>query len=469
MDFKIAILGGGPGGYVAAIKAAQLGAETVLIEKSEVGGVCLNEGCIPTKTLLKSAKMYQDILNSASYGIKLGNKHEISLDWPTMLKRKDTVVGQLTSGVKGLLEKNGVEVVSGYGEVLDSFTIRVDGRTIAAEHLIIATGSRPNIPPIPGLENSMAEGHSVDSTGALNLPEIPGELVIVGGGVVGIEFAALFNALGSKVTVLEKFSVLGGLDQDLRQYMLRILRKKGVEIYEGAEIERFAGAEVFAQVEGARRQFQADKIIVSLGRRPNIEAVQSLGLELEGLGIRTDLRLETSIPGVYAVGDVNGKQMLAHVASAEGIVAVENILGGNAAINYDKVPAGIYSFPEVAVVGLTEEEAARRGHQLKIGTFPLAANGKALADGEAEGFVKIVADDKYGEVLGVHIIAAQATDLISEAVATLELEGTIHDLAGAIHPHPTSSEIIMEAAQATIDQAIHFFKKPVAAGQRIQA
>ena len=458
-DYTIAILGGGPGGYVAAIKAAQLGAKTVLIERGEVGGVCLNEGCIPTKTLLKSAKVYQDILNSEAYGIKIGTQGEISLDWGAMLRRKDRVVGQLTSGVRHLLQRNGVEVVNGYGKVQDPRTIMVDDRAISADHLIIATGSRPNLPPIPGLEASLQEGFAVTSTGALNFQTIPDEVVVVGGGVVGIEFAALFNALGRKVTVLEKFKVLASLDGDLQKYMLRTLRKKGVEIYEGAYIERFEGAKVIAQVAGEAKSFQGDKIIVSLGRKANVEAFQGLELAMEGAGIRTNERLETNVPGVYAIGDVNGKQMLAHVASAEGIVAVENILGGNATIDYDKVPAGIYSFPEVAVVGLTEEEAARRGHKLKIGTFPLSANGKALSEGEADGFVKIVADEQYGEVLGVHIIAAQATDLISEAVATLKLEGTVHDLAQAIHPHPTSSEIIMEAAQATIDQAIHFFKK----------
>lgn len=459
LDYTIAILGGGPGGYVAAIKAAQLGAKTVLIERSEVGGVCLNEGCIPTKTLLKSARVYQDILNSESFGIKIGKESAISVDWSAMLKRKDGVVGQLTAGVRQLLQRNSVEVRNGYGEVKDPHTILVDGQTISAEYLIIATGSRPNIPTIPGLKSAFADGLAVTSKGAMEFAEIPGELVIVGGGVVGIEFAALFNALGSKVTVLEKSFILRSLDQDLRKYMLRTLRKKGVEILEEVEVEGFDGATVLAQVKGEARRFHGDKVIVSLGRKPIIEAVQALGLAMEGTAIRTNERLETSIKGVYAIGDVNGKQMLAHVASAEGIVAVENILGGKSAIDYDKVPAAIYSFPEVAVVGLTEEEARRRGHKLQIGNFPLAANGKALAEGEAEGFVKIVADEQYGEILGVHIIAAQATDLISEAVATLELEGTVHDLAQTIHPHPTSSEIIMEAAQATIDQAIHFFKR----------
>ncbi len=458
-DYKIAILGGGPGGYVAAIKAAHLGAKTLLIEGGEVGGVCLNEGCIPTKTLLKSAKVYQDILNSENYGIRVSKEGTVTIDWATMLGRKDKVVAQLTGGVKQLLKRNGVDVIKGYGEVRDPHTIVVNGQTVTAENLIIATGSRPNLPPIPGLEESLAAGLAVTSTGALEFLEIPQELVIVGGGVVGIEFAALFNALGSQVTVLEKFSVLASLDSDLREYMQRTLGKKGVQILEGVEVERFEGATVLARVNGETKAFQGDKVIVSLGRKPNVEAVKVLGLAMEGPAIRTNERLETSLKGVYAIGDVNGKQMLAHVASAEGIVAVENILGGQSTIDYDKVPAAIYSFPEVAVVGLTEEEAKRRGHKLKIGNFPLAANGKALAEGEAEGFVKIVADEQYGEVLGVHIIAAQATDLISEAVATLQLEGTVYDLAQAIHPHPTSSEIIMEAAHATIDQAIHFMKK----------
>ena len=282
MDYKIAILGGGPGGYVAAIKAAQLGAETVLIEKSEVGGVCLNEGCIPTKTLLKSAKVYQDMLNSETYGIQFAGKNEISLDWAAMLRRKDSVVGQLTSGVRGLLQKNGVEVVSGWGEVVDPHTINVDGQVLTAEHLIIATGSRPNLPPIPGLEGSLGEGHAVTSTGALNFPEIPRELVVVGGGVVGIEFAVLFNALGSKVTVLERYSVLGSLDRDLQQFMLRTLRKKGVEILEGAEIEGFAGPKVLAKVQGETREFQGDKIIVSLGAGPMWRRCRAWGWSWKG-------------------------------------------------------------------------------------------------------------------------------------------------------------------------------------------
>jgi len=455
--YKIAILGGGPGGYVAAIRAAQLGAETVLIEAGELGGVCLNEGCIPTKTLLKSARVYQELLSSEKFGISIDG--EVRIDWAAMQRRKDGVVGQLNSGVRGLLKQNGVEVVQGFGEVLDPHTIVVGGERISADHLIIATGSSPAILPIPGLQEALESGAAVTSTGALTFKEVPQRLVIVGGGVVGMEFAALFSSLGSQVTVLEKFTVLGSLDQDLQKYMQRLLEKKGVEIHNGADIKRFAGSQVIAEINGETREFQGDAVLVSLGRRPNVQAVSRLGLELERGAIRTNERLETSIPGVYAIGDVNGKQMLAHTASAEGLAAVENIMGGSAVINYDKIPACIYTFPEVAMVGLTEQEAVRRGHKVAIGTFPLAANGRALAEGEPEGLVKIVADEKYGEVLGVHIIAAQATDLISEAVLALELESTVHELANAVHPHPTFSEVVMEAAHALLGHAIHVFKR----------
>lgn len=455
--YKIAIVGGGPGGYVAAIRAAQLGAKTVLIEAGELGGVCLNEGCIPTKTLLKSARVYQDILGSEKFGVQVEGK--VSIDWAAMQKRKDGVVKQLNSGVKGLLQQNGVEVVRGWGDVLDPHTVMVNGEKISAEHLIIATGSSPAVLPIPGLQEALHSGAAVTSTGALKLKKIPERLVVVGGGVVGMEFAALFNVLGSQVTVLEKFTVLGSLDADLQRYMERLLQKKGVEIHNGADIQRFDGSRVTAEIKGESRVFEGDLVLVSLGRRPNLNAVSKLPLELERGAIRTDDRLETSIPGVYAIGDVNGRQMLAHAASAEGLVAVENILGGSAVIDYARVPACIYTFPEVAMVGLTEQEAIRRGHEVIVGSFPLAANGRALAEGEPEGLIKIVADGKYGEVLGVHIVAAHATDLISEAVLALELEATVHELARAIHPHPTFSEAVMEAAHAALGQAIHVFKK----------
>ena len=327
----------------------------------------------------------------------------MSIDWAAMQKRKDGVVKQLNSGVKGLLQQNGVEVVRGWGDVLDPHTVMVNGEKISAEHLIIATGSSPAVLPIPGLQEALHSGAAVTSTGALKLKKIPERLVVVGGGVVGMEFAALFNALGSQVTVLEKFTVLGSLDADLQRYMERLLQKKGVEIHNGADIQRFDGSRVTAEIKGESRVFQGDLVLVSLGRRPNLNAVSKLPLELERGAIRTDDRLETSIPGVYAIGDVNGRQMLAHAASAEGLVAVENILGGSAVIDYARVPACIYTFPEVAMVGLTEQEAIRRGHEVIVGSFPLAANGRALAEGEPRSDQDSWAIGNIGEAGGVHI------------------------------------------------------------------
>lgn len=456
-QYDIAILGGGPGGYVAAIRAAQRGAKTVLIEKEALGGVCLNVGCIPTKTLLRSAQVYQDIVDAANFGVIVNG--EVKLDWPTMLSRKNKVVQQLTSGATQLLKANGVDVRHGYGVVQDKNTIIVDGEEIKTKNLIIATGSRPTILPIPGLQEAMDSGIAVDSTGALAFETIPERFIVVGGGVIGIEFAALFSTLGSKVTVLEKFSILNGLDSDIQSQMRRFLKRRGVEIFESADVQRFEGSKVFVEVGGEVREFAGDSILISLGRRPNIDAVADLGLELDKGGIKTNAKLETNVPGVYAIGDVNGKQMLAHTASAEGIAAVENILGGSAEIDYNKIPACVYSFPEIAVVGLTEEQAKEQGYDVQTGMFPFAANGKALAEGQTEGFVKIVADKQYGEVLGIHIVGPNATDLIAEAANALQLESTLYDLAETVHPHPTLSEAVMEAAHVALGQPIHVAKR----------
>ena len=423
------------------------------MEEESLGGVCLNVGCIPTKTLLRSAQAYQEVVQAARFGVVV--QGEVKVDWAAVRGRKDKVVKQLTGGVAQLLKHNGVKVINGRGTVKDKHTIEVGGTAVTANNLIIATGSRPMMLPIPGLEEAAASGAVVDSTGALNLSQIPKRFIVVGGGVIGIEFAALFQALGSEVIVLEKFSILNGLDKDVQDLMRRILKREGVQIFEEADVQRFEGSTVVVKVGDEVHLFTGDAVLVSLGRIPNTEAADSLGLALEGRGIKTNERMETSVPGVYAIGDVNGKQMLAHTASAEGIVAVENILGGSAQVDYHKIPACVYSFPEIAVVGLTEEAARERGHDVQTGTFPFAANGKALAEGERDGFVKIVADRQYGEILGVHIVGPYATDLIAEAANALQLEATLSDLAQTIHPHPTLSEALMEAAHAGLGMPIH--------------
>jgi dihydrolipoamide dehydrogenase len=458
-SYDIVVLGGGPGGYVAAIKAAQLGAKTALIEKEKIGGVCLNVGCIPTKTLLKSAKLYEDLMHSEKFGIDILDKSIVAINWGNLMARKDSIVNKLTAGVKILLNQNGIDVYNGYGEAVDKNTIVVDNETLKTKNLIIATGSSTFIPSTPGLKESFEKGYAITSTEALSLDKIPKELIVIGGGVVGVEFAALYNALGTRVTILQRSQILRSLDKDVRETMERILVSKGINLVYGVDIQSYDVNKVRCIVNGEAKIFSADKILISIGRTANLKGIEKLKLKVDKKGIVTDEKLRTSVEGVYAIGDVNGKYMLAHVASAEGIIAVENIMGKDEKINYDKVPSCIYTFPEVGVVGLSEEEARAKGYKVISSTFPMTANGKAMAEGETEGFVKIVADEQYGEVLGVHIIASHATDMIAEAVAALELEGTVHDLAKAVHPHPTLSEVVMEAAHGAVDKPIHIFKK----------
>lgn len=458
-EYDIAVLGGGPGGYVAAIKAAQLGARTALIEKENIGGVCLNVGCIPTKTLLKSAKLYEDIMNSDKFGINISDKRSVSIDLYSLMNRKVSIVNKLTGGVKLLLKQNKVDVYNGYGEVLDKNTLCVNNEIIKMKNLIIATGSSAFIPNSEGLKDSFEKGYAVTSTEALIISEIPKEFIVVGGGVIGVEFAVLYNALGSHVTILQRSQLLRSLDKDIREAMERILTNKGIDIVYDVDVNSYDENKVICIVKGEKRSFKGDKILISIGRTPNLKGLEKLSLNIDKKGIVTDEGLRTNIEGVYAIGDVNGKYMLAHVASAEGITAVENIMGNNSKINYDKVPSCIYTFPEVGTAGLSEEEALKRGHQIITSIFPMTANGKAMTEGETEGFVKIVADREYGEVLGIHIIAAHATDMIAEAVTTLELEGTVHDLSKAVHPHPTLSEVVMEAAHGAIGKPIHIFKQ----------
>lgn len=458
-EYDVLILGAGPGGYVAAIKAAQMGAKTAVVEAKDIGGVCLNVGCIPTKTLLKSAKVYGNIMNAEKYGIDIKDKGVVSVNVDAMVKRKNQAVKRLTGGVKMLLEKNGVDIYKGFGEVVDKNTIKVNDEVLSTKNLIIATGSSPMIPDIPGIKESFEQGYAVTSTEILDPKEIPEHLIVIGAGTISIEFATLYNALGSNVTILQRSPrILSGIDKDLSEAMAKVLKRKGVKIVYGVKHKKFEGNKVTVEVNGEEKTFEGDKILVSLGRTPNLKGLESLNLETYRKGIVTDERLRTNIEGVYAIGDVNGKYLLAHVASDEGIVAVENIMGKDVKMSYDKIPSCIYSFPEIATVGLTEDEAREKGHDIVVGTFPLSANGKALAEGERDGFVKIVANKEYGEILGVHMMASTATDMIAEGVMTMELEGTLEDLARGIHPHPTLSETVMEAAYVALGSPIHTLK-----------
>ncbi|SDX66044.1 dihydrolipoyl dehydrogenase [Tepidimicrobium xylanilyticum] len=457
MKYDVIIIGGGPGGYVAAIKAAQLGGKVAVVEKDKLGGVCLNWGCIPTKTLLKTAKLYRDMLRGKEFGIVGIDDSKVKVDWNLLLKRKDRVVDRLVKGIYTLFKRNKIDLYEGVGTVLDKNRVEVNGEVITGKNLIIATGAKENFPEIEGLKEALESGRVINSKGALQLREIPKELVIIGGGVIAVEFATLFNTLGSNVTLIQRSKrILSSVEEEMALTLQKQLIKEGINIVTDTKLKSITENGILIDHKREEKLFKGDKYLISLGLKPQLKGIEGLNLELDSKGfIKTNKRLETSVKGVYAIGDLNGKFALAHVASAEGIVAAENIMGIDSIMNYNIVPTGIYTFPELASVGLTEEEARKKGHDITVSKFPLAANGKALAEGEATGFVKIISDNEYGEVIGVHIMASNATDMISEAIVAMQLESTVYDIAKAIHPHPTLSEAVMEAAFGSIDRPIH--------------
>lgn len=455
--YDLIILGGGPGGYVAAIKAAQLGGKVAVVEKNKLGGACLHWGCIPTKTLLRTAKIYNDILKAEDFGIIGIDESKVEIDWQLLLKRKDRVVKRLETGVKGLFKKNKIDLYEGEGIVVNKNKIKVNGEIITGNNLIIAIGAKEAVPPIPGLEDTLKTGKIINSKGALELEEIPKELIIIGGGVIAVEFATLFNILGSKVTMIQRSErILSAVEKEMATTLEKHLKKEGIKIYTSTTLKSITEDKVVIEHKGKEKTFKGDKYLLSLGVEPDLKAVNNLDLKTDSKGfILTNDKLETNIDGIYAIGDLNGKYALAHVASAEGIVAAENIMGIESTLNYNIVPTAVYTFPELASVGMTEEEAKKKGHNITVSKFPLMANGRALAEGETIGFAKIISDNEYGEILGTHIMAPRATDMISEAVVAMQIEGTVYDIGKAIHPHPTFSEIMAEAAFGSIDKPIH--------------
>lgn len=458
-NYDIVIVGAGPGGYVAAIKASQLGAKVAIVEKEYIGGVCLNIGCIPTKAMIKSAKVYKSIVHGEDFGIDISDLSGIKPNIGKIVRRKDNIVKRLTGGVKVLLDKNGVDTYNGYGFIKDKNTVVVNNESLNTKNIIIATGASPFIPPIPGVKEAKDKGIILTSKEALSLTEIPKKLAIVGGGVIGIEFASIFANLGSEVVILERLDkILVNVDDEVRNTLLQSLKKSKIEIFTSANVVKINDNEITYQYNNEEKTIKSDKILMSVGMKANVNDLNHLNLNIGKSGIEVNDRMETNIKGIYAIGDVTGKMMLAHVASAQGLVAVSNIMGKDKKMDYSKIPSCIYSFPEIAMVGLTEEAAKSQNLNYKVSKFPLAASGKAMADGEVEGFIKIIVDPKYGELLGMHIIASNATELISEGVMTMELEGTVFELAKAVHPHPTLSEIIMEAAHGAIDKPIHSLK-----------
>jgi len=453
--YDILVLGGGPGGYVAAIKASQSGKKVALVEKEVVGGICLNHGCIPTKTLLKNAKVYKTVKQALDYGVLVNG--DINFDWSLMLKRKDLVVKKLTMGVQGLLKKNGVDVYQGYGKVLSSTKVLVNNEELETKNLILATGASPIMPPIPGLKEAYENKIAMTSRELLKITDAPKRLVIIGGGVIGVEFATIFSSIGTKVTIIERLDgILPMMDDEIRNQYTKILKKDGIEIIVNANVKLVSNNLVTYELDNKDYQIETDTILVSVGMKPNSENLEVLNLKLEKGAVVTNEYLETSQKGVYAIGDLNGKYMLAHVASHEGLVAVSHILGNTKMkMDYLKVPNAVYGHPEIACVGLTEKEAKEKGLDYKVSVFPLQASGKALADNEKDGFIKLIVSNQYKEIIGAHIMSSNASDLISEIGVTLELEGTAYEIAHTIHPHPTISESIMEAALGAVDKPIH--------------
>jgi dihydrolipoamide dehydrogenase len=461
MNYDLIVIGSGPGGYVAAIRASQLGLKTAIVEKESLGGVCLNWGCIPTKALLKSAQVFEYLTHAADYGINVNGG---DVNFEAVIKRSRLVADGMSKGVQFLMKKNKIDVVNGFGTIKGNDVVAVksnNGTTqeLTAKHIILATGGRsrelPNIPQ---------DAHKVIGyRQAMILPNKPKTMIVIGSGAIGIEFAYLYNTMGTKVTVIEYLDNIVPLeDEEVSKQLARILRKNGIDIMTGSVVESVdssgEGCRVHVKTVNGMETLEAEIVLSAVGVSTNLE-----GLGLEQVGVTTDRGkvlvddfYKTNIEGIYAIGDIVKGQSLAHVASAEGIICVEKIAGHHPEpLNYNNIPGCTYCSPEVASVGYTEKAAKEAGYELKIGKFPFSASGKASAAGAKEGFVKLIFDAKYGELLGAHMIGHNVTEMIAEIVTARKLEITGHELIKSVHPHPTMSEAVMEAAAEAYGECIH--------------
>lgn len=462
MKYDIIILGSGPGGYVTAIRASQLGFKVAVVEKENLGGICLNWGCIPTKALLKSAQVFDYLKHAADYGLTISG--EVDKDFNAVIGRSRGVADGMSKGVQFLMKKNKIEVIDGFGKVKPGKKVDVtdkDGKVteISADHIIIATGARsrelPNLPQ----DGKKVIGYRQ----AMTLETQPKKMIVVGSGAIGVEFAHFYNSMGTEVTIVEFMpNIVPVEDEDVSKQMERSLKKSGITIMTNSSVEKVdtSGEGVKATVKTAKGEeiLEADVLLSAVGIKSNIE---NIGLEETGIATDRDKILvndfyQTNIPGYYAIGDVVPGQALAHVASAEGILCVEKIAGLHVdPLDYGNIPGCTYATPEIASVGMTEKKAKEAGYEIKVGKFPFSASGKAKAAGTPDGFVKVIFDAKYGEWLGCHMIGAGVTDMIAEAVVARKLETTGHEILKAVHPHPTMSEAVMEAVAAAYDEVIH--------------
>lgn len=458
---KIAIIGGGPGGYVAAIKAAQMGAEVVLIEMEYIGGTCLNTGCIPTKVLLHSTEIYHQLKNEAeALGLEI---NDLKVNWGNLLTRKELVATQLVEGVKNILRTLNVEVVGGYAKFTSNKTIEISlteggKRSISFDKAIVATGSKSIIIPIPGND---LEG-VITSREAMSLEEIPESICIIGGGVIGVEFANIYSNLGTRVTIIEMLPrLVANMDHDIVNSLEEALADEGVKVYKSAKVLRIDRSgkdlQVTAQFNDDSFQVIAEKVIMATGRKPSGDGLglEEIGVKVDRGAIQVDSLFKTDVDNIYAIGDCTGGVQLAHVASASGLMVAELIMGERMTMDFRTIPYCVYTNPELASVGLTEQDAEMKGYKIKVGKFPMYGNGKSVITGNVRGMVKIIADENTGEVLGIHIAGNSATELIASGAVAMRLEATVQELITTIYAHPTVGEAIHEAAESVFGRAIH--------------
>ncbi len=462
MKYDIIVLGSGPGGYVTAIRASQLGFKVAVIEKENLGGICLNWGCIPTKALLKSAQVFDYLKHAADYGLTITG--EVDKDFGAVINRSRSVAEGMSKGVQFLMNKNKIDVIYGYGKLKAGKSVEVtlqDGKveTYTADHVIVATGARsrelPNLPQ----DGKKVIGYRQ----AMTLPTQPKKLIVVGSGAIGVEFAHFYNSMGTEVTVVEFMpNIVPVEDEDISKQFERSLKKAGIKIMTNSSVEKVdttgEGVKAFVKTAKGEEILEADVLLSAVGIKSNIENIglEDLGIATDRDKILVDKYYKTNIPGYYAIGDVVPGQALAHVASAEGILCVEKIAGLHVEpLDYGNIPGCTYATPEIASVGLTEKKAIEAGYEIKVGKFPFSASGKAKAAGTPDGFVKVIFDAKYGEWLGCHMIGAGVTDMIAEAVVARKLETTGHEILKAVHPHPTMSEAVMEAVADAYGEVIH--------------
>lgn len=459
-DADIVIIGGGPGGYVAAIRAAQQGAKVILVEKNKLGGTCLNVGCIPTKAMIGSADRFAEIKAAANLGVIVDG--EIRVDFQKVMDRKARIVNQLVTGVGMLMKKNKVQVESGFGKLLDPHTVEVQSdngsKKVTGESIIIATGSVPSDVPVPGLDAK----DIMTSDDALALESVPKSILIVGGGAIGLEFGYIYNRFGSKITVVEMMDqILPHNDRETANELEKILKKQGIQFYTDSKLNKVEdspeGKVAYITTPKGDIKVVAEKVLRAVGRRPYLDGlgIENLGIKMNRRAVAVNEHMQTNIPNIYAIGDAVGGIQLAHVAFEEGSVAVDNIMGKKRKMDYRVVPAAVYTDPEYASVGLSEEAAKEKGYDVKVGKFMFRNNGKALSIDSRDGYVKVVSDKKYGEVLGVQMIGPHVTDLLAEVVLAMKLECTVEEIYSTIHTHPTLSEVTNEAAMDAGGKALH--------------